>query len=421
MGERPRNWRRWVRRGAVVAALGLVVLVLARNTLIDWISGNSEHRGVHQPEEGLSTEARALVDRCLADLDPELLIDHHAHLAGTGEGSDCWVNPRMRSPRHFRDWLRFQTYRSAAGMEEGEPDQAFVDNLAGLLRAEPRPPRALLLAFDYRYGLDGVPIEERSEFYVPNDYVLGVRDADPEVFLAAASIHPYRADAIEELERVHAAGVRVLKWLPSAQGIDLAHERCAPFYEACARLEVALLIHAGAEQAVHAEEDQALGNPLLLRHPLGAGVRVIAAHCASLGEDEDLDDPGRPLVSSFQLLVRLLEEPEWEGLLYGEISTVTQRNRFPLMLAELLQRQDLHPRLINGSDWPLPGVNLLYSTRALQKAGFLTEEERGHLNEIYQWNPLLFDLCLKRTVRAPETGERFLTGVFQAQFAVDGR
>ncbi|MDA1264055.1 MAG: amidohydrolase family protein [Planctomycetota bacterium] len=396
------------------------MLVLARGALIDWIAGYSVHRAVHAPEEGLSAEAQALVERCLAGLDPALLIDHHAHLAGTGEGSDCWVNPRLRSPRHLRDWLRFQTYRSAAGMEGGDPDIVFVDNLAGLLRAEPRPPRALLLAFDYRYGLDGARIEERSEFYVPNDYVLGIRDAHPDLFLAAASIHPYRSDAIEELERVHAAGVRVLKWLPSAQGIDMASPRCGPFFEACARLEVALLVHAGAELAVDAAEDQGLGNPLLLRHPLRAGVRVIAAHCASLGEDEDLDDPGRPLTSSFDLFVRLLEEPEWEGLLYGEISTVTQRNRFPLVLAELLRRQDLHARLINGSDWPLPGVNLLYSTRALQRGGFLSEDERTLLNEVYQWNPLLFDLCLKRTVRAPESGERFLDEVFHAKFAVEG-
>ena len=138
-----------------------------------------------------------------------------------------------------------------AGWGQGAPNPPadVVEVLADLLRAEPRPPRALLLAFDYRHGLDGAPIEERSEFYVPNDYVLGVRDADPDVFLAAASIHPYREDAIAELERVHAAGVRVLKWLPSAQGIDLAHERCQPFFAACARLDVTLLIHAGAEQA----------------------------------------------------------------------------------------------------------------------------------------------------------------------------
>ncbi len=31
------------------------------------------------------------------------------------------------------------------------------------------------------------------------------------------------------------------------------------------------------------------GNPLLLRRALDAGVRVVVAHCGSMGEDRDLD------------------------------------------------------------------------------------------------------------------------------------
>ena len=239
--------------------------------------------------------------------------------------------------------------------------------------------------------------------------------------LAAGSVHPYRTDAVAELERLHAAGVRVIKWLPSAQGIDPSSPRCDGFYAACARLDVTLLIHVGEEQAVHAEQDQALGNPLHLRRPLAAGVRVLAAHCASLGEDEDLDDPQRPRVSSFELFLRLMGEQAWEGLLFGEISAVTQRNRYRAVLATLLERADLHPRLVNGSDWPLPAVNVLYSTGALCRDGFLDPADRAALNELYHWNPLLFDLCLKRSVRAPGSGAGFSDGVFHAKFAVDGR
>ena len=53
---------------------------------------------------------------------------------------------------------------------------------------------------------------------------------------------------------------------------------------------IALLTHAGEEQAVEAEEDQELGNPLRLRRALDAGVQVIVAHCASLGTGLDLDE-----------------------------------------------------------------------------------------------------------------------------------
>jgi hypothetical protein len=39
----------------------------------------------------------------------------------------------------------------------------------------------------------------------------------------AASIHPYRKDALEELATWGKLGVRVVKWLPPAMGIDPSH------------------------------------------------------------------------------------------------------------------------------------------------------------------------------------------------------
>ncbi len=42
----------------------------------------------------------------------------------------------------------------------------------------------------------------------------------------------------------------------------------------------------------------------------------------------------------------------------------------------------------------------------------LTPEEREWLNEIYDYNPLLFDYAVKRTIRHPESGNRFPASVF---------
>ena len=168
------------------------------------------------------------------------------------------------------------------------------------------------------------------------------------------------------------------------------------------------------EQAVEAEEDQALGNPLRLRRALDAGVVVVMAHCASLGTDEDLDAPGRPRVPSFSLFLRLMDDPRYAGLLYGEISAMTQFNRIGEPLTTMLRRTDLHPRLVNGSDYPVSAANFVIWTRTLKNEGFLTGEERGHLNEIYRRNPLLYDFALKRTLRHPETGARFPPTVFMA-------
>jgi mannonate dehydratase len=81
----------------------------------------------------------------------------------------------------------------------------------------------------------------------------------------------------------------------------------------------------------------------------------------------------------------------------------------------MLARTDLHARLVNGSDYPLPAINVLFSTRKLVKLGYLTPRERELLNEIYDVNPLLFDLALKRTVKHPTAGTRFPPSVFQAK------
>ena len=66
-------------------------------------------------------------------------------------------------------------------------------------------------------------------------------------------------------------------------------------------------------------------------------------------------------------------------------------------------------------------MNVLYSTRALCEDRFLTEDEADVLNELYHWSPLLFDFCLKRTVKSPATRLGFSDDVFHAKFEVAGR
>lgn len=394
--------------------LGLVVsLYLARPLWVRALGGASQWRSVRGGGQ-LSAPARDLLDRVYGGIDPERLFDFHCHLAGIGRGSDCWVNPRMLSPWHVRDHVRLLFYMSAGGVRDADAaDESFVAGLFSLARAEPLPGRRLLLAFDHRYAEDGELDLEGSEFYVPNAYVYEAARSAPEIFEACASIHPYRVDAIEELELWAQRGVRFVKWLPNAMGIDPADPRCDAFYRRMRELDVTLLSHTGEEQAVDAEGDQELGNPLRLRRALDAGVRVFAAHCGSLGSSRDLDGDGARR-SNFDLFLRLMDEPRYEGLLYGEISTVTQVNRFAGVLDRLLERTDLHARLVNGSDWPLPGVNVLFQTRALLREGFLSAEERRLLNELYDHDPLLFDLALKRTVKAPGSGARFAPTVFEA-------
>jgi predicted TIM-barrel fold metal-dependent hydrolase len=370
-----------------------------------------------KPEElrdGISSKAGDLIKRAFSDIDPQRLIDHHTHIAGLGSGgTNAFVNSKMRSWAHPFHHLKFKVYLSAAGVEDIErADAELIQRLVNLIKHIEHHGKHRLLAFDKNYRPDGSVNLEKTEFYVSNEYVFALAEEYPDLFVPNISVNPYRSDALQELEKWAARGARIVKWLPNAMGIDPSDPRCDVFYQKMKQLDLILLSHGGEEKAVEAEEDQKLGNPLLLRRALDHGVKVIVAHCAGLGDNQDLDSPGQKRVPNFDLFMRLMDEKRYESLLFGEISAMTQFNRIGIALTTVLEREDLHERLINGSDYPLPAINILIRTRPLVKGGYLDADEREPLKEIYDYNPLLFDFVLKRTIKLPGTEKRLPASVF---------
>jgi mannonate dehydratase len=152
---------------------------------------------------------------------------------------------------------------------------------------------------------------------------------------------PLNPGEYARLQRAKDDGARAVKWLPAAMGIDPASPRCERFYDSLARNNLPLITHAGLELAVSGCGAHDLGNPLRLRRALDAGVRVVVAHCASIGEDRDLDRGSNgPYVESFSLFVRLFEK--YERQLYGDISAMTQVNRAGAALARCLPACSRH-------------------------------------------------------------------------------
>jgi len=362
----------------------------------------------------ISSQASDLIKRSLEDIDPSRLIDFHTHVAGLGVGgTNTFVNPRMRSWKYPLHRLKFAVYVSGCGIkDESQADSQMIQRLKDLVDNFPNHGMHRLLAFDKNYNRDGSVNLEKTEFYVPNEYVFDLASKYPDCFLPTVSVNPYRPDAEAELEKCAARGARMVKWLPNAMGIDPSDPKCDPFYQKMKKLDMVLLSHGGEEKAVEAAEDQKHGNPLLLRRPLDLGVKVIVAHCAGLGYNEDLDSPSRERRHNFEFFLRLMDEKKYEGLVWGEISAMTQANRIGKPLTTILQRTDLHDRLMNGSDYPLPAINVLIRTGALQRTGYITREQAGMLKQIYDCNPLLFDLVLKRTLVAPGTNLHFPASVF---------
>lgn len=376
--------------------------------------GGAFKREPHELHDNLSQKAGDLVKRAFADVDPARLVDHHVHIAGLGAGgTNAFVNAKMHSWTHPFHRLKFKVYMSSAGIaDERRADTEFFERLTSLVKNIANHGKHRLLAFDKNYRRDGTVNLEKTEFYVPNEYVFELAGRHPEMFLPNISVNPYRPDAIEELEKWAGRGARIVKWLPNAMGIDPSDPHCDAFYQKMKELDLVLLSHGGEEKAVEAEEDQKLGNPLLLRRPLDHGVKVIVAHCAGLGTNEDLETKDRKQVDNFDLFMRLMDEKRYEGLVFGEISAMTQFNRAGRPLSLILDREDLHERLVNGSDYPLPAVNVLIRLRPLVKNGYITSADAESFREIYQYNPLLFDFTLKRSLTLPGTNRRLPASVF---------
>jgi len=359
-------------------------------------------------------------------LDPAQVWDCHAHLVGTGDsGSGIVVNPQMESLLNPGQYARRLFFMNAgcANDSPGSVDRSYVERMRNLLEGmgtgESRGMKLMLYAFDRAHDENGEPDLEHSAFYVPDAYAHDVAKANPEYFEWVASIHPYRRDAVEQLQKVKSRGARAVKWLPSSMGIDPSSPKCDRFYAGLRRLNLPLISHAGLERAVVGRELQEYGNPLLLRRALDAGVRVVIAHCASMGQDRDLDQGANgPHVDSFLLFERLFENPNYETRLYGDISAMTQINRAGPSLVRVIERAEWHPRLLNGSDYPLPGVMPVFSVDYLVSLKLLEETAGRVFKEVRLHNPLLFDFALKRHLRS--NGKSLSRAVFETRRFFEG-
>jgi mannonate dehydratase len=392
------------------------------------------------PEQGFWNPCLARLPRRLAEhdlvksawqgLDATQLWDAHAHLVGIGDsGSGIVVNPQMDSLLSPAQYARRLFFLNAGCAHDspGSVDRAYVERMRNLIdgmhweemRGKKRGAKLLLLAFDYAHDENGEVDHAHSAFYVPNSYARDTARAYPGYFEWVASIHPYKKNALVELQKAKKEGARGVKWLPSAMGIDPASARCEAFFEEMRRLSLPLISHAGMERAVLGRDAHDFGNPLRLRRALDAGVRVVIAHCASMGQDRDLDQGANgPMTDSFLLFARLMEEKRYEKNLFGDISAMTQVNRAGPALKRLVEEQGWHARLLNGSDYPLPGVMPIFSVDYLASLGLIEASSTAVLKEIRSHNPLLFDFVLKRHLRSQ--GKAIAAQVFETRRFFEG-
>jgi predicted TIM-barrel fold metal-dependent hydrolase len=264
---------------------------------------------------------------------PALIIDCHVHVAAT--------EPHGRMSAQLQGTLPFRFMQWRLGMCGTEPqkERALAAKLAQEIAATPRLDAAVVLAFDAVYDADGAMNVRDTHLYVTNDYVADLARRNHQMRFGC-SVHPYRPDAVAELERCVAKGAVLCKWLPNTQGMNPSDARCIPFYDALAHHRLPLLSHTGGETSLPTI-DASVADPMLLVPALQRGVTVIAAHCGTRSKPWEPD-----YVPQF---VRLAKEYE---RFYGDTSALNLPTRWYAYRA-VLNDEPVRRKLIHGSDWPI--------------------------------------------------------------------
>ncbi len=393
-----------------IIALILISLLLLSCSLL----GGASRKDPYLLTKELSPEAAALIDLAFKNISGDTAYDYHTHLVGNSPINGTYVNEDWLSVTHPKGYVMFQVYKSASGVKSNSKlDTQYIERLISLIRSHNYPVKYGLMAFDYNYSEDGVIRKDKSTFHVPNEYMMKIVSQYPDCFFPIISVHPYRKDAVTELEKYAALGVRFIKWLPNSMNINpdskSKSKELEEYYTTMKKYGMTLITHTGDEKATEGEEAQRFGNPLYLKKPLDMGVTVVMAHVASLGtcEHEPCDENKEYLQSALSML----QDSTYRTLLFADISAITQANRLHSLDA-IIGTPSIHSQLINGSDYPLPAINVVIRTSALVTSGHITAQERTLLNEIFDYNPLLFDFVLKRTIRHSTSSAQLPATIF---------
>jgi predicted TIM-barrel fold metal-dependent hydrolase len=274
------------------------------------------------------------------------VIDIHMHIGGKGNSSPCKMSRRfLSSPAYL-----YMVVRSGIPLRDllKDHDRAIRNTILNRLNNAPSVDFGVFLALDAVYKENGDADKKKSHMITPNQYVMDIAKNTQKV-LFGASVHPNRGkgNGTEEIDKWVEGGAVLIKWIPNSQIIDPSNKKYKWFYEKLADQDLPLLCHTGPEHAVPVlkKEYQKLGDPRKLRLALDAGVKVIAAHCASSffpWENSYLNE-----------LSEMLEEADRRGWrLYADISAMCTLFRASI-IDDILEKIP-HNRMVFGSDYPVP-------------------------------------------------------------------
>lgn len=295
-------------------------------------------------------------------------VDAHTHIFCWGENpTDGYLSERTRNAWLTRLILKWIGLTSEPG---GTLSAKMRHRLLRHVR-ESEVDRVIVLAQDAVYHADGSRNDTETHFYVSNDYVFDLAK-DSQKILPGCSINPMRADALQELERCHTCGSRLIKIHTAIQGVDPDRAEFDGFYRLAKELGVVLMFHTGYEHSCKVVS-QKFTDPIRLARPLDHGAAVIAAHCGTCA----FFDPEDYYPSFIQMMRRF-------DNLFGDTAIMASLIRWRSLKRLSREPDSLTARIIHGSDYPFPTARLPF----LSRTGLFPVERK---------NPLDLDMRIKRS------------------------
>jgi len=269
-----------------------------------------------------------------------LKIDMHVHIADIEALLAARQTGKVFRSNRYLSYVLNQVLKTQFVSKKNERiniNEQWIQSVADWVKAS-QLDKVILLALDAVFDESGKSCPEKTLIHVNNEFIYSVAARHKE-FMFGASIHPYKKNAVEELELLIKKGACLIKWIPSSQYIEPDNPKCYPFYEALVHYGIPLLSHTGVEHTLGSRRS-AYNHPKRLIPALKKGVKVIAAHC---GIHLFLHE-----VSFFNSWAFLAKEYE---NMYGDSGAFSVVTRIP-SLKRILKHKVLQKKLLYGSDFP---------------------------------------------------------------------
>ncbi len=361
----------------------------------------------------------------MPDTQPKL-IDMHLHVGRIGKIRPEWGQ--------MSEWYRRQLVYKVFLLYLRVSEEDLTDNLMHEITIRTIETsgidQVVCLALDCVYDVKGKQRRDWSHLWVSNDYVLELQKDLPGRILLGASVHPYDPDFEERVSRCVDKGAVLLKWLPSAQQINLADSRVrdALVFLATAKQgkPLPLLLHVGPEYAIMSSDPRTTSYDYLswnrtddfanflrfsnkwfkpdvrqvnlnIRAGLDKGAWIIFAHCglpyfpsgwlARLFEHDDFDTI-REYLSTYG-------PASHQGRCFADLSALCTpfRKRYFAEISRLPPESMLY-----GSDFPTPVFEL--SADATENLSDFRAVLRGELDRIVVPQDNLLDVNRRELQRA---------------------